>query len=217
MSFDVELATAEVARRDPVMAAHIARAGPCQLRPALDGHFAALCRSICYQQLAGPAAAAIHARFQAALGGDVKPERLLAVPETALRGAGLSRSKVASMRDLAIKVTDGVVPLGNIESLGDDEIVQRLSVVRGIGRWTAEMFLIFQLRRPDVWPVDDYGVRSGYGLIYGLPAPPVPKELAVEGERFRPFRTVAAWYCWEAVHMARRGPLDRTGLPESGG
>jgi DNA-3-methyladenine glycosylase II len=132
------------------------------------------------------------------------PNTVLSLPEDRLRSAGLSGSKAASIRDLASKVADGTVPLERIERLSDEEIISSLSVVRGIGRWTAEMFLIFQLRRLDVWPVDDYGVRQGWTLAYGLPALLKPKELQAEGERFRPYRTVVAWYCWQAVHEARQ-------------
>jgi DNA-3-methyladenine glycosylase II len=195
-------AAAEVARRDGVMADLMERTGPFRLpKPAID-HFAALAESILYQQLAGAAAAAIHRRFVALFDGDLSPGAVLALPEERLRAAGLSGSKAASIRDLAAKVADGTVPLDHISRLPDEQIVERLSVVRGIGRWTAEMFLIFQLRRLDVWPVDDYGVRKGYSLAYGLPELLTPKQLRDEGERFRPFRTVAAWYCWRAVHAA---------------
>jgi len=112
---------------------------------------------------------------------------------------GLSRSKVAAIRDLAAKIVDGSVRLQRIGRLSDEDIITALSTVRGIGRWTAEMFLIFQLRRLDVWPIGDYGVRKGYALAYGLKTLPTPKELDPLGERFRPYRTVAAWYCWRAV------------------
>jgi DNA-3-methyladenine glycosylase II len=172
-------------------------------RPS-TGHFAALAESILYQQLAGAAARAIHGRFVALFDGNLSPEAVLAVPPRKLRAAGLSGSKVAAIRDLAAKVVDGTVPLRGIGRLGDEDVISRLSVVRGIGRWTAEMFLIFQLRRLDVWPVGDYGVRTGYALAYGLRKLPTPKQLEVEGERFRPYRTVAAWYCWEAVHEQRK-------------
>jgi DNA-3-methyladenine glycosylase II len=193
-------AAAEVARRDRVMAKLMKRTGPFRLpRPTTD-HFAALAESILYQQLAGAAAAAIHRRFVALFDGDLSPEAVLALPPKKLRAAGLSRNKVASIRDLAAKVADRTVPLDHISRLPDEEIITRLSVVRGIGRWTAEMFLIFQLRRLDVWPVEDYGVRKGYSLAYGLRGLLTPKQLQVEGERFRPYRTVAAWYCWRAVH-----------------
>jgi len=196
-------ATAEVARRDRVMAQLIKRTGPFRLpRPSTD-HFAALAESILYQQLAGAAAAAIHRRFVALFDGGLSPEAVLALSQRRLRTAGLSGSKAASIRDLAAKVADGTVPLDHISRFSDEEIMTRLSVVRGIGRWTAEMFLIFQLRRLDVWPVDDYGVRKGYSLAYGLRELPTPKQLQVEGERFRPYRTVPAWYCWQAVHEER--------------
>jgi DNA-3-methyladenine glycosylase II len=124
---------------------------------------------------------------------------VLALPEERLRSAGLSGSKAASIRDLAGRVADGTVPLDDVDDLADAEIVARLSKVRGIGRWTAEMFLIFQLRRPDVWPVDDYGVRKGWSQLHGLTELIRPRELEAAGDVFRPHRTVAAWYCWRAV------------------
>ena len=166
-------------------------------------HFSALAESILYQQLAGAAAAAIHRRFVALFEGDLSPAAVLALPARRLRTAGLSRSKVAAIRDLASKVVDGTVRLHRIGRLSDEDIITSLSVVRGIGQWTAEMFLIFQLRRLDVWPVGDYGVRKGYALAYGLANLPTPKELHALGERFRPYRTVAAWYCWRAVSEQR--------------
>jgi DNA-3-methyladenine glycosylase II len=199
----------EVARRDPVMAALMERSGRFRLpRPTKD-HFAALAESILYQQLAGAAAAAIHRRFLALFDGNLTPEAVLAVPEQSLRQAGLSGNKAASIKDLAAKVAEGTVPLERISRVRDEEIIERLSVVRGIGRWTAEMFLIFQLRRLDVWPVDDYGVRTGWSLAYGLPDLLKPKQLHAEGDRFRPYRTVVAWYCWEAVHESRAKPSGR--------
>ncbi|MGH2727816.1 MAG: DNA-3-methyladenine glycosylase family protein, partial [Actinomycetota bacterium] len=127
------------------------------------------------------------------------PEAVLAAKETALRGAGLSPNKMSSIQDLAGKILDGTVPVDNLTRLRDEVIIERLVVVRGIGRWTAEMFLMFQLRRIDVWPVDDYGVRKGYARAYKLAELPKPKELMALGERFRPYRSVAAWYCWRAV------------------
>ncbi len=191
------------------MAGLMERTGRFRLLPPTTDHFAALAESILYQQLAGAAAAAIHRRFVALFDHQLTPEAVLALPEEPLRGVGLSGSKAASIRDLASKVSDGTVPLKRMERLSDDEIVKRLTVVRGIGRWTAEMFLIFQLRRLDVWPVDDYGVRQGYALAYKLKGLPKPSELQAEGERFRPFRTVPAWYCWQAVHEARAKPSGR--------
>jgi DNA-3-methyladenine glycosylase II len=197
-------AAAEVARRDRVMARLMKTTGPFRLPRATKDHFAALAESILYQQLAGAAAAAIHRRFVALFDGDLSPEAVLALRPKKLRAAGLSGSKVASIQDLAAKVADGTVPLHRIGRLPDEEIITQLSVVRGIGRWTAEMFLIFQLRRLDVWPVEDYGIRKGYSLAYGLRNLLTPKQLQVKGERFRPYRTVAAWYCWRAVHEQRK-------------
>jgi DNA-3-methyladenine glycosylase II len=202
-------AAADVASRDPVMAALMERTGRFRLpRPTTD-HFSALAESILYQQLAGAAAAAIHRRFLALFDGNLTPEAVLAAPEQSLRQAGLSGSKTASIKDLAAKVAEGTVPLENISRVGDEEIIEQLSVVRGIGRWTAEMFLIFQLRRLDVWPVDDYGVRNGWSLAFGLPELLKPKQLQAEGDRFHPYRTVVAWYCWQAVHESRAKPSGR--------
>ena len=186
------------------MARLMERTGPFHLPRTGRSHFAALAESIHYQQLAGAAAAAIHRRFVALFDGRPLPAAVLALHPRTLRAAGLSRSKVASLRDLAAKVVDGTVPLRGIGRRSDEDIITRLSVVRGIGRWTAEMFLIFQLRRLDVWPVGDYGVRLGYALAYGLRKLPTPARLQAEGERFRPYRTVAAWYCWRAVHEHRK-------------
>jgi len=197
-------AVAEVARRDRVMAKLIDRNAPFRLPRPDTRHFAALAESILYQQLPGAAAAAIHRRFVTLFDGDLSPDAVLALSARKLRAAGLSWSKVAAIRDLAAKVVDGTVRLQRIGRLRDEDIVTSLSVVRGIGQWTAEMFLIFQLRRLDVWPVGDYGVRKGYALAYGLKQLPTPKELQALGERFWPYRTVAAWYCWRAVSEQRK-------------
>ena len=183
--------------------AQLIERNPFRLPRPGSTHFAALAESILYQQLAGAAAAAIHRRFVALFDDHLTPNAVLALPPRKLRAAGLSRAKVAAIRDLAAKVVDGRVRLGRIGRLTDEDIVTSLSTVRGIGQWTAEMFLIFQLRRLDVWPVGDYGVRTGYMLAYGLPALPKPTELQALGERFRPYRTVAAWYCWRAVQERR--------------
>ena len=194
-------ATATIVERDPAMAAVIAGVGSCTLAPRriAGGFFGALARSILYQQLAGRAAAAIHGRFVALYDGRPTPEAVLATDDTVLRGAGVSAAKASSIKDLAAKVVDGTVRLEGISSLPDEEVIDRLVAVRGIGRWTGEMFLIFQLCRPDVWPVGDLGVRSGYARIHRLPALPTPAELAALGDAYRPYRTVAAWYCWRAV------------------
>jgi DNA-3-methyladenine glycosylase II len=189
-------ATRELARRDPDMAACIEKVGPCQIRPGQGNYFSALVRAITYQQLAGKAAAAIHGRFIESVCGEVTPEAVMVAPEAALRAAGLSAAKTASIRDLAAKVIDGTVPLDGMEAYSDDVIIERLVLVRGIGRWTAEMFLLFELRRLDVWPVDDFAVRKGYARIHHLDEMPKPKALAGLGDVYRPWRSVAAWYCW---------------------
>jgi DNA-3-methyladenine glycosylase II len=184
------------------------RVGPADLRrgrPRRE-HFAELARAILYQQLAGRAAAAIHGRFAALFDGLLPtPDAVLALPLDTLRGVGLSASKAASIRDLAEKVLDGSVQLDRIPRLPDDEVVRELTLVRGIGPWTAEMFLIFQLGRLDVWPVGDFGVRKGYALLYGLAEPPEPADLAPLGDRFRPYRSIAAWYCWRAAETVTPG------------
>jgi DNA-3-methyladenine glycosylase II len=191
----------ELSAREPVMRAMIERLGPPDVRRGRPKrpHFAELARAICYQQLAGAAARAIHGRFEALFGGDPTPEAVLATPVDRLRACGLSGSKTASILDLAEKVVEGEVQLDKVARLPDDEIVRELTLVRGIGRWTAEMFLIFQLGRPDVWPVDDLGVRKGYARLYGMKHVPTPKELEALGEPFRPYRSYAAWYCWRAA------------------
>jgi DNA-3-methyladenine glycosylase II len=139
----------------------------------------------------------------AALGGPpVAPEAVLAANPETMRAAGLSANKLAAIIDLAAKFIDGTVPTHDLDDLSDDEIVARLVTVRGVGRWTAEMFLLFQLRRPDVWPVDDLGVRNGWARIHEMAAPPAPKALLLLGDGLRPYRSTAAWYCWRAVAPA---------------
>lgn len=202
-TLDDPAATPAIAAADPALAAFIERAGPFEPRPGDGDPFVSLARAIVFQQLATGAATAIHRRFVEAIGGAVTADAILATAPETLRAAGLSTAKTASLLDLAAKVSDGSVPLVGIETLPDDEIVARLTKVRGIGRWTAEMFLLFELRRPDVWPVDDLGVRHGWSLIHDLPEMIKPKPLQEEGERFRPFRSVLALYCWHAVHVAR--------------
>jgi DNA-3-methyladenine glycosylase II len=181
------------------MAKFIKRAGKMELEISNADGFGALVRSIMYQQLAGAAATAILGRFMKLFAEGLAPQAVLALPAGAMRAAGVSGPKEAAITDLARKVADGTVPLGDVDSLSDDELKARLVQVRGIGPWTAEMFLIFQLRRLDVWPVDDYGVRKGWTLIHRKRELIKPKALMVEGERFRPYRTIAAWYCWRAV------------------
>ena len=195
-------AAALLAERDPVLRRLVAEAGLPEVQRPAQTPFAALLRSIVYQQLAGAAATAIHGRLIAALGGEASPERLLALPEGTLRAVGLSANKAASVLDLAAKVLDGTVVLDPAGLAAEDDaaMVARLSTVRGIGKWTAEMFLMFQLQRLDVWPTGDLGVRKGFGLAWGIPTP-TAKELDPLGDPYRPYRSVVAWYCWRAAEL----------------
>jgi DNA-3-methyladenine glycosylase II len=190
-----------LAERDEVITRLVAEGGPPRFSRPTESPFAALVRAVVYQQLAGRAAAAIHARLVAAL-GEVEPAALLALPVETLRSVGLSNNKTLSLRDLAAKVLDGTVVIAprGLARQTDDEIVARLSSVRGIGRWTAEMFLMFQLRRLDVWPTGDLGVRRGYGLAWRV-ATPTARELEPLGEPYRPYRSILAWYCWRAAEL----------------
>ena len=191
-----------LAERDRVIARLLAETGPPSFPAPTETHFGTLVRAVTYQQLAGAAARAIHGRPIAALDGDVAPEGLLALSDETLRAVGLSAAKVASLRDLSAKVLDGTVVLEprRLARLSDAEVTDRLSSVRGIGRWTAEMFLMFQLRRLDVWPTGDLGVRRGYGLAWEV-AMPTPKQLDALGEPYHPYRSIAAWYCWRAAEL----------------
>ena len=194
-------AAEELGRRDRKLGRVIERVGPPDLRrgrPRRE-HFAELVRAICYQQLAGAAARAIHGRVVAHFGGEPTPDQILGASTEELRALGLSGNKTRSIQDLAVRVDAGEVELDRVSRLSDDKVVAELTLVRGIGRWTAEMFLIFQLGRLDVWPVDDFGVRKGYATIHGLREQPTAKALEPFGDRYRPYRSVAAWYCWRAA------------------
>jgi 3-methyladenine DNA glycosylase/8-oxoguanine DNA glycosylase len=206
LSFDAEAAIAHLTDRDAKLGALIAKVGPLALvTETARSTFEALARAIVYQQLHGKAAATIFARLGALFPrGRLRPEALLALEEAALRGAGLSRNKMLALRDLAARTLDGTVPhVRRLHTMTDEDIVTQLAEVRGIGRWTVEMLLIFRLGRPDVLPVHDYGVRHGFKLAYRKRALPTPKELARHGEKWRPFRTAASWYLWRAVDLAR--------------
>ena len=196
---------------DPVMKQLIAVAGPFVMATREEhSPFEALVRAIAHQQLHGKAAQSILNRFilSCGRGSFPEPEALLALEDAALRAAGFSFSKIAALRDLATKTLSGIVPHGDaLHELSDLDIIERLTAVRGIGRWTVEMLLMFQLRRPDVLPVDDFGVRYGFRLAYGLKQMPAPKVLAMFGERWAPYRSAAAWYLWRAVDLARAGQL----------
>jgi DNA-3-methyladenine glycosylase II len=192
----------------PRMAELIARSRRYNITPALSIRpFDALAESIAYQQLSGKAAATIFGRVRALYPKRkwLDPEQLLATPDETLRAAGLSRAKTAALKDLAAKTIDGTVPAGRaLIRMSDDEIITRLTAVRGIGRWTVEMLLLFDLGRPDVWPVDDYGVQKGFAKTFGRRKLPTPKQLMKVGEKWRPYRSVAAWYFWRALDTAEK-------------
>jgi DNA-3-methyladenine glycosylase II len=190
---------------DPVLGPLVERVGPVRLRPPRGAPFESLAAAIVYQQLAGKAALAIHRRFVDALGGAVTPERVLGTPDAVLRGAGLSGNKLAAIRDLAARAASGELELDGIAELDDAQVVERLSRVRGVGPWTAQMFLIFDLHRPDVWPTGDLGVRNGLGRILALDASPSPRDMEWIGTGYRPWRSALAWYCWQAVRVLTPG------------
>ena len=199
--FDLDIACETLSQADAVMAQLIDTLPPMQVQARRQSSsFAALLRAISGQQLSVKAAATIHGRvldlFDAR---EPDPQAALQLDDDALRGAGLSRNKVLSGQDLAAKFLDGTVPeLAQFEALDDAQIIERLIAVRGIGRWTAEMLLIFQLGRPDVLPVDDLGVQRGYQIAYSKRQKPTPKVLAKIGRKWAPYRSVAAWYLWRA-------------------
>ena len=192
----------------PRMAELIANSCRYNVAPAVSIRpFDALAESIAYQQLNGKAAAAIWNRVRALYPKRkwLDPARILATPDETLRAAGLSRAKIAAIKDLAAKTIDGTVPSGRaLLRMSDDEIVARLTTVRGIGRWTVEMLLLFDLGRPDVWPVDDYGVRKGFAKTFGRRKLPTPKQLIKIGDKWRPYRSVAAWYFWRALDQPEK-------------
>jgi DNA-3-methyladenine glycosylase II len=194
-----------IAATDPRIAALIARSPRYNIKPApLIRPFDALAESIAYQQLSGKAAATIFGRVRALYPRRkyLDPKKVLATPDESFRAAGLSRSKIAAVKDLAAKTIDGTVPSARaIARMSDEEIILRLTQVRGIGRWTVEMLLLFDLGRPDVWPVDDYGVRKGFAKIFGRRKLPTPKQLMKLGDKWRPYRSVAAWYFWRALDV----------------
>jgi len=203
LDFDPNVATEHLSAADAVLARAIGEIGPFRIEPRRSSVFVALARAIVYQRLAGRAAAAIYARVCALFPeGEPTPKRILNASDEELRGAGLSRSKMLSLRDLARRTAGGEIPTpSQIHHMDNEAIIERLTQIRGIGRWTAEMLLIFHLGRPDVLPVDDYGVRKGFAIAYNRDLPS-PKELAAFGERWKPYRTVASWYLWRVVERA---------------
>ena len=188
-------------RADPALARVIAKVGPCRFAPTAEGtHFDALVRSIIYQQLSGKAAATIHARMQDIFGGRAPtPAELAATPDETLRAAGLSRQKLGYLKDLAARVHSGAVPLDHLDELPDDEIIEALVQVKGIGRWTAQMFLMFRLGRPNVLPELDLGIQKGIQRAYRLRSLPKPDRVRKIGAKWAPYSTVACWYLWRSL------------------
>lgn len=191
-------------RRDPVLAAIIRQHGACGLGQARDrfDHFAMLVRAIVFQQLSTKAAETIHGRLIAALpDGTLTPQALAAVSDEQMRAAGISRQKAAYLRDLAEKVAAGTVALHAVDAMGDEEVIAALTEVKGIGRWTAEMFLIFRLQRPDVLPLGDLGILTAIQKAYRLRKKPTPARMLKLGEAWRPYRSIASWYLWRSLEL----------------
>jgi DNA-3-methyladenine glycosylase II len=213
LTYDPDEAVATLAAADKKLAKVIAKAGPFTMRPKhMQSPFQALMRSIVYQQLSGRAAETIHGRVEEVLkkAGGVKPATLAAVDDEHLRAAGMSRAKVAALKDLAAKTIEGVVPtLPRLRKMDDEEIISRLVEVRGVGRWTVEMLLMFRLGRPDVLPVSDLGVRKGFMIVYKTPDLPSPEVMHARADRWRPFRSVASWYLWRAIELHEK-PVKST-------
>ncbi len=190
-------------RHDPALHAVVRRVGPFTLRPQRN-RFQLLVRSIVFQQISMGAARTIYARLAQKAGRrGIQPAALAALGFEELRSVGLSRQKAAYISDLAHKVADGSVPLGHLGRLSDERVIAELIQVKGIGRWTAQMFLIFALGRPDVFPVDDLGVRSAIQKLYGFPEPPTKEQCLAIGSRWSPFASVGSWYCWRFLDLER--------------
>jgi len=213
ISFDLDAATQYLAAKDDRLAELIQSMQPFQLDEVLaESPYEALLEAIAYQSISGKAAATIFGRVKAlsSTGRAPSPQEMLKLRKQALRKAGLSGAKVLAMKDLAKKTIEGVVPtLEDAQKLSDEELVERLTSVRGIGAWTVEMFLIFRLGRPDVLPIHDLGVQKGWSITYGKKHKPKPKELLAFGERWRPYRTVASWYMWRACHRAGNAAMRK--------
>jgi DNA-3-methyladenine glycosylase II len=194
-------AIAHLSEADPVLGAWIAEAGPCSLvRERRGTHFAAIARSIVYQQLSGKAAGTIHARFEALYGsGPPEPDAVARTPDATLRAVGLSSRKAEYLKGLATDVLTGRVPVGDLERLDNRAVIEALTQVRGIGEWTAQMFLMFRLGRPDVLPVLDLGIQTAIKRLYGLRSHPTPQRVERIGAKWAPYRTVASWYLWRVV------------------
>jgi DNA-3-methyladenine glycosylase II len=197
------LAVAHLRRVDPVMERVIDRVGSCRLRPRSEGtHFDHIARAIVYQQLSGKAASTIHGRVLALLNGPpIHPGTLISTPDEPLRAAGLSRQKISYLRDLAARSANGALKIDLLHELSDEEIASQLVQVKGIGIWTAQMFLMFRLGRPDILPGSDLGIRKGVQIAYRMRKLPTPKQVEQIGARWAPYRTIASWYLWRLLDV----------------
>jgi len=218
----LERALDHLRRVDPVLGRLIDRVGRLPPGPRTEGtHLGAIARAIVFQQLSGRAASTIHGRFEAIFGGRAPTaEELLAAPDEQLRAAGLSRAKVVYLKDLARRVVDGMLPVERLHELEDQALLEALTGVKGIGRWTAQMFLLFRLGRPDVLPDLDLGIQKGIQLAYGLRRLPTPKEVLARGAVWSPHASVAAWYLWRSLElpdasaMRTRPSVKKTAKPK---
>jgi len=201
----IERAVAHLKGADPVLDRLIERVGPCRFRHSRgNSPFQALLHAVAHQQLHGAAAKAILGRFVALYPGSdfPSPEDVYATPDRTLRAVGFSHGKIRCIRDLTAKTLEGVVPERRvIQRLDDEAVIKRLTAVHGVGRWTVEMLLMSTLGRPDVLPVDDYGIRAGFRIAFGMKSMPKPVTVRRRGERWRPYRTIASWYLWRATEL----------------
>lgn len=203
MPLPITKAVTHLRAADPVLAGVIDRVGPCGARVTTDGsHFGAVVRSIVYQQLSGKAAATIHGRVVALFGGrEPTPRALLTLDDAVLRGAGLSGQKTAYVKDLATHAASRRFPMERLHEYGDDEVIATLTTIKGVGRWTAQMFLMFRLGRPDVLPDLDLGIQKGIQRAYGLRRLPTPPQVLKRGAVWAPYRTIASWYLWRVLDL----------------
>jgi DNA-3-methyladenine glycosylase II len=209
MSIDYVRARRTLARRDPVIGGLMRKHGECGLADAQHADpFHALLRAIVSQQLSTKAAATIAARFDGLYGGPPTPAQVMATSDEQLRAVGFSTQKTGYVRDLCRRIDDGTLPLAALDAMSDEEVVEALTQVKGIGRWTAEMFLMFRLHRPDVLPVDDLGIVKAVQKAYRLRKVPTPERLIRIGEAWRPYRSIACWYLWASLH--NKPPMNKT-------
>jgi DNA-3-methyladenine glycosylase II len=203
---DTVAATRLLAKRDPQLGAWVKKIGPCEIKSKRGQElYQSLVEAIAHQQLHGKAAATILGRLRELEDGEVpSAKNLLQMPESQLRACGFSMAKIAALKDIAQHQISGIIPtLAQARSLSDAVLIERLTAIRGVGRWTVEMLLIFQLKRPDIWPVDDFGIRNGFRILRALPEMPTPRALRDQGDLWRPWRSIASWYLWRIADLSK--------------